>query len=196
MGNYLIEFRFQSHRVKKYLKSRIYEINRKFHVGKRKHVPHITLVGPIDTQNEKKLISDFILICSETKMMKFKMKGFDTFEDNRVIYVNINASDRLNDFRVKLTKTLKSYCKLKPQDNRIDKERFGYHSTIAMKLSPSKFNAIKKYISNKKYHPNYSQIVMRATLLKGGRILREYDFIQRTKTKLILNTIKEKNIGV
>lgn len=176
---YLIEFRFQSARVKKYLKGMICEINRKFKVGKRKHVPHITLVGPITTRDEKQLISDFARICSETKLMKFKLKGFGTFDNNRVVYVNIEPSERLNDFRVKLAKTLRKYCQLKKsQDKREDKDRFGYHSTIAMKLCPDKFNAIKRYI-NRKPKPNYSQIVMRVTLLKQGRILREYDFLQR-----------------
>lgn len=176
--SYLIEFRFQSARVKNYLKRRIFEINRKFKVGKRKHVPHITLVGPITTRNEKKLISDFTKICSETKLMKFKLKGFGTFDNNRVVYVNIDPSKRLNDFRIKLTNTMKSYCNLQSKDSEKDPEKFGYHSTIAMKLSPSKFKAIKRYI-NRKSKPNYSQFVMRVTLLKRGRILREYDFLQR-----------------
>jgi len=178
MVSYLIEFRFQSKRVKTYLKRMIYDINRKFHVGKRKNVPHITLAGPLTTTSEKRLISDFARICSETRLMKFKLRGFGTFDSNRVVYVNIGASERFNDFRVKLCNIIRPYCKLKPHDKREDKDRFGYHSTLAMKLSPDKFNKIKNYI-NSKPKPDYSQVVMRVTLLKGGRILREYDFIQR-----------------
>ena len=175
---YLIEFRFQSVRIKKYLKSTIYEINRKFKVGKIINVPHITLVGPIKTSNEKRLISDFARICSGTRLMKLKMLGFGTFDSNRVVYVNIGASDRFNEFRVNLAKTLKPYCTLQSHDKREDKDRFSYHSTLAMNLSPEKFNAIKNYI-DRKPKPDYNQIVMRVTLLKGGKILREYDFMQR-----------------
>jgi len=178
MQSYLIEFRFQSKRVNTYLRGMIYNINRKFRVGKRKHVPHISLVGPFTTNNERKLISDFARICSETELLKFKLRGFGTFDNNKVVYVNINASDRLNDFRIKLTNTLRKYCNVKSHDKKSEKKRFAYHSTIAMKLNENKFNQIKKYI-NSKSKPNYSQIVMRITLLKGGRILKEYDFMQR-----------------
>ena len=193
MSSYLIEFRFQSKRVKKYLKDTILEINRKYKVGKRRNVPHITLVGPIKTQNEKRLISDFAQSCSTAKLMKFKLKGFSTFDSNKVIYVNILPSDLMNKFRVELSKKLQSYCKLPSHDKRTDKDRFGYHSTLAMKLSDAKFKAIKKYLRRNK-KPNYSQIVMRVTLLKGGKILREYDFMQRRlltrKQALNKNTLK------
>lgn len=178
MAHYLIEFRFQSKRIKTYIQSMIYGINRKFHVGKRRHIPHITLVGPIATNNEKRLISDFARICSQTKIMKFKGNGFGTFDNNRVVFVKIIPNERFNEFRINLSKTLKEYCKLPSHNKREDQERFGFHSTLAMKLNPKEFNSIKNYIKNKPA-PDFTQIVMRVTLLKGGKILREYDFLQR-----------------
>ncbi len=178
MESYLIEFRFQSKRIRAYLKNMIYEINRKFKVGKRKHIPHITLMGPITTDNEKRLISDFARICSQTKLMKFKGTGFGTFDSNRVVMVNIGASEKLNEFRIRLMELLRTYCKLQQHDKRKDIDKFGYHSTLAMKLNPREFNLIKNYIKNKPV-PDFTQIVMRVTLLKRGRILREYDFLQR-----------------
>lgn len=190
MQTYLIEFRFQSKRVKSYLKRRIYDINRKFRVGKKRHVPHITLCGPLKTNNEKGLISDFARVCSETKLMKFKLKGFGTFDNNRVVYINISASEKLEDLRIRLRDALRSFCQLQPQDKRA-KEKFAYHSTLAMKLTPEKFKKIKSYV-NRKPEPHYSQIVMRVTLLKGGKILREYDFLQRK----LLNRRQAKNRAV
>lgn len=176
MTNYLIEFRFQSKRMRSYLKEMIYEINRQFKVGKRKHVPHITLVGPITTNQEQRLISDFAKICSRTELMKFKGRGFGTFDSNKVVFVNIGPSDKLNNFRITLVQALKSYCSLQSQDKRID--NFGYHSTLAMNLNQEEFDLIKKHIKNKQ-PPDFTQIIMRVTLLKRGKILREYDFIQR-----------------
>jgi|SRR3989344_2667813 len=178
MAQYLIEFRFQSKRIQTYLKGMIYGINRRFGVGKRKHVPHITLVGPITTNNERRLIADFSRICSKTELMKFKGNGFGTFDNNRVVFVNIGASEKLNEFRINLVENLRSYCNLQSQDKKKEIERFGYHSTLAMKLEQNEFNSIKNYIKNKSV-PNFTQIVMRVTLLKNGRILREYDFLQR-----------------
>lgn len=178
MASYLIEFRFQSKRIQTYLKSMIYGINRKFGVGKRKHVPHITLVGPITTNNERRLIADFARVCSQTELMKFKGNGFGTFDSNRVVFVNIGASERLNEFRINLVDTLRSYCGLQSQDKRKEIDKFGYHSTLAMKLDQKEFDLIKNHIKNKPA-PSFTQIVMRVTLLRNGRILREYDFIQR-----------------
>jgi len=178
MTSYLIEFRFQSKRIQTYLKSMIYGINRQFGVGKRKHVPHITLVGPITTNNERRLIADFARVCSQTELMKFKGNGFGTFDNNGVVYVNIGASERLNEFRINLVDVLRVYCNLQSQDKKKEIDKFGYHSTLAMKLNQNEFNSIKNHIKNKPA-PNFTQIVMRVTLLKNGRILREYDFLQR-----------------
>lgn len=178
MAHYLIEFRFQSKRIRTYIESMIYGINKTFGVGKKKHIPHITLVGPIETKKEQKLIYDFARICSETPLMKFKSRGFGTFDSNRVVFVDISAGEKLNEFRIKLTEALKSYCSLPQHNKRKEGDKFGYHSTLAMKLTPEKFNSIKNYIKNKPA-PDFTQIVMRVTLLKDGKILREYDFLQR-----------------
>ncbi|MBU4069437.1 MAG: 2'-5' RNA ligase family protein [Nanoarchaeota archaeon] len=178
MAQYLIEFRFQSKRIRSYIKGIIHELNKKFRVGKRKHIPHITLIGPIVTNNEKRLVSDFAKICSQTKLMKFKGKGFGTFDNNKVVFVNIVPDEKFNEFRIKLSQKLKEYCKLPAHNKRKEKEKFGYHSTLAMKLNANEFNSIKNYIKNKPA-PDFTQRVMRVTLLKGGRILREYDFLQR-----------------
>ncbi len=178
MAHYLIEFRFQSAKIKSYLKGMIYDVNRKFHVSKKRHIPHITLVGPLTTNNERKLISDFARTCSHAGLMKFKGNGFGTFDSNRVVYVNIGASEKLNQFRINLAEALRPYCKLQSQDTRKDDDRFGYHSTLAMNLTESEFNNVKNYIRTKP-EPDFSQIVMRVTLLKGGKILREYDFLQK-----------------
>ena len=177
-AQYLIEFRFQSKKAKDYLKEMASKINRKFRVGRKRHIPHISLVGPIETNEENRLLSDFVGICSVTKVMKFTVNGFGTFDNKRVVFVDIKASHTLNDFRNNLVNGLKKYCKLQPHDLRAEKEGFGYHSTLAMKLDQWDFEAIKQYI-NSKPKPEFKQIIMRVTLLKEGRILRDYDFMQR-----------------
>ena len=178
MAAYLIEFRFQSKKIRSYLKGMIWEVNRKFHVGRRKHVPHITLVGPIATANEQQLISDFGRICSQTPLMKFKGSGFGTFDSRRVVFVKIIPGKNLDNFRRELYHVLKGYCRLSEFDHEGDQADFSYHSTLVMNLGPREFETIKEYIKNKT-PPEFGQIVMRVTLLKNGRILREYDFLQR-----------------
>jgi len=177
MVHYLIEFRFQG-KAKSEIKRLIWEVDSKCHLGhanRKRPVPHITLVAPFQTRNERKLIRDFYDVCSKSPLMKFYVKGFNTFENNRVMYIDIDPNEYLDNFRWELSKKLTPYCKLKP----IDYERkYYFHSTVAMKLTPQKFNEVKSYIQRKE-RPNFKHIVVRATLLKGGKILREYDFMQR-----------------
>jgi len=176
-ANYLIEFRFQG-QAKKTIKNLIWDADKACIIGNAKNrrpVPHITLVGSLSTNNEKKLIGVFNHICSKYPLMSFTVVGFNTFEENRVMYIDIKPSSELDDFRWQLSKELQNFCKLTLNDNN---RKFYFHSTIAMNLSPQKFSCIKKYIGTKS-KPNFEHFVVRATILKNGKILREYDFLLR-----------------
>ena len=171
---YLIEFRFQGS-AKQKIKGLIQEVNRKFSITTKKTVPHITLLGPLTTINEKKLIGIFNNTCQNSKLMNFIAKGFATFILNRVVYIDIEPSIELEEFRWALQRKLKSFCRLKPLDY---KRKFYFHATIAKHLPIIKFLRIRSYI-NKKSKNNFKHLVARATLLKNGKILREYDFLLR-----------------
>jgi len=187
MNNYLIEFRFFG-KAKKEMKRLIYRVQNKFNLPKKRAVPHITLVGGLTTNNEKKLISDFKQICDNSTLTSFKIQGYGVFKDNRVVFVNIKSSEKLQTFRWELSKKLQPYCKLKFHDY---KEKFEFHSTIAMNLDHNKFKQIKNYIESIK-EPEFKHFMLRATLLKNGKILREYDFMQRR----LLNRHEAKNKSV
>lgn len=181
MTKYLIEFRFFGS-AKGKIQGLIWEIDRKFRLGsakKRRPVPHISLCGPLITNSQKRLISDFKRICNSKGLMQFIVKGFSSFDYSNVVYFNIKASKQLDAFRWELSKKIRKYSKLNSFDY---KRKFYFHSTVAMKLSDNKFKAIKNYIKNKP-QPNYKHTMIRATLLKygkqGSRILYEYDFVQR-----------------
>ncbi len=174
MIHYLIEFRFQG-KSKQKIKSLIREVNNKFNIRAKKDIPHITLTGPLTTRNEKKLIGVFNNTCHNTKLMNFIAKSFDTFLLNRVIYIDIKPSKELDDFRWTLTRRLKSFCRLKALDY---KRKFYFHATVAKHLPIIKFLRVRLYL-NKKSKINFKHIVARVTLLKNGKILREYDFLLR-----------------
>ncbi len=173
MTHYLIEFRFFG-KAKGEAKSLIWEINKKFRIRPpHRPVPHVSLAGPFNTRNQRNLVSDFKGLCKKHGVMGFKVVGYNTFEDNRVVYIDINPSDQLDKFRWELARAIKPYCYLKSYDL---ERKFHFHATIAMKLSPSKFKAVKKYIS-KKPKPNYKHILLRAAIIKNSKILYEYDFM-------------------
>ncbi len=174
MAHYLIEFRFYG-KTKSELKTLIEEVNRKFKIKSKRVVPHITLAGPFCTNNEERLIRDFSRLCSKSPLAIFEIDGFSTFEDSRVVFLNVKPSKELDEFRWNLAKTINSYCDLKPFDF---EKKFEFHATIAMKLPEDKFLKIKYYIK-KKPKINFKHVMVRATLLKGKFILREYDFFLR-----------------
>ena len=174
MAHYLIEFRFYG-KTKSELKTLIEEVNRKFKIKSKRVVPHITLAGPFCTNNEERLIRDFGRLCSKSPLAIFEIDGFSTFEDSRVVFLNVKPSKELDEFRWNLAQTINSYCDLKPFDF---EKKFEFHATIAMKLPEDKFLKIKYYIK-KKPKINFKHVMVRATLLKGKFILREYDFFLR-----------------
>ncbi|MBU0459462.1 MAG: 2'-5' RNA ligase family protein [Nanoarchaeota archaeon] len=175
MSHYLIEFRFFG-KAKWEMKELIKEVNRKFNLfQKYRPVPHISLVGPFTTNNPRKLVSDFKAICEKQELMRFTVEGFGAFENNGVLFININPDNKLDKFRWELSKTLQSYCNLRQYDY---ERKFEYHSTVAMKLSPHKFKSVKKYIDRKE-KPNFKHYLMRVTLIRNQKIMYEYDFFLR-----------------
>jgi len=185
MANYFIEFRFQG-KAKRELRGLISDIDRKFRLGSLKNKRarhHITLVAPFKTRNQKRLVKDFKEVCQKYDRIKFKINGYGTFDPARVVYVNIDPSKKMVSFRNELLNRLKKYIRLGNTDIfrflgvfKINK-KYNTHSTIALKLNNDKFKRIKEYVS-KRRNIAYDHVMIRATLIKEGKILYEYDFLQ------------------
>jgi len=165
-----------------------YEINRKFRLRTKRAIPHITLADPFYTNEEKRLIGDFNRLCTKSLLMNFEIDGFSAFENSKVVFLDIKPSKELEEFRWNLSQILKPYCQLRTFDYEKD---FAFHVTIAMKLPEDKFFAIRDYI-NRKSKLNFKHVMVRATLLKGGIILREYDFLLRRP--LVRRLAKDKKV--
>ena len=187
MVHYLIEFRFHG-KAKYEIKKLIYEINRRFRLRYKREIPHITLAGPFYTNDEKRLIGDFNRLCTKSPLMNFEIDGFSAFENSNVVFLDVKPSKELDEFRWNLSQIIKAYCQLRPFDNERD---FAFHATIAMKLPEEKFLSIRDYIQ-KKSKLNFKHVMVRATLLKGGFILREYDFLLRRP--LVRRLAKDKGV--
>jgi 2'-5' RNA ligase len=175
-ARYLIEYRFQG--SSKYeIRDMINHLKRKFHLPPSgKAVPHMTLAGGLTTSDERRLIKDFVSICSNTPLCKYTVDGFGYFENETgVIFIRIKANENLKTFRRKLSRNLTPFCNLKNFDHQQD---FNFHASLAMNLNDRDFSRLKKYIDTQ-LAPKYKQVLIRATILKNSRILCEYDFLQR-----------------
>lgn len=205
MYNYLIEFRFRGY-AKRYIKETIYEVGRRFRVKgviKRKVVPHITLFGPFATSDENGVVSTFLSVCKRHRLLPFKLRGFGSFDD-RVIYADIVPSGELKTFRKELAEELKKlrkffiFSRVKTRGISDYEKHYPFHATIAFKDIQKKFNVISQYLKNKEA-PHMEQKVLRATLLKKGRILYEYDFLQRrllTRKEALSKSVWIKTLGL
>ena len=95
------------------------------------------------------------------------------------------------NFRFDLAKALENITISKAKDDYKGPDGFAFHSTIAFKDIDNKFDKIWNYISKKK-QKKIRQTLLRVTLLKNGKILKEYDFMQ----KRLLNRKEALNKGL
>lgn len=170
---YLIEIRFSG-----YVKDSIKELNdcisENFHGTQKKIIPHITLIGPLQTSDKKRLIAEVKNICKKYELVKFQLDGFGHFE-NCVIYVKIKPSDELKQLRAELVETLGKFCRLSEFD---DESHFTFHATLVMSDIQKKFERIWEYLQSWKIQ-KIEQYAVRITVLTERRkILVEYDLLQ------------------
>ncbi len=175
MARYLIEFRFRG-KARNEMKKLIREVNGKFKLknpSRKRPIPHVSIVAPFSTNNQRRLVRDFHDTCKKFKLIKFKFNGFGFFDEKRVAFVDIKPSEGLKDFRLDLIKKIKKYSELEDYDKG---KSYSAHATINRNIDRSKFNKVKKYLLNKKGMADKHNLI-RVTLIKGGKILYEYDFM-------------------
>lgn len=142
-----------------------------------------TIFGPFTTIDERKVVSTFLTISKKHHLIPFKLKGFGNF-GNRVIFVDIIPSEELKKFRKELANELIKlrnfliFKTIKTIGVSDYEEPYPFHATIAFKDIQNKFSSILHYLKNQKT-PHIEQKLLRITLLKNGRILYEYDFLQK-----------------
>lgn len=170
---YFIEFRFSGY-AKNTIKDLKNNISKNFHVTEKKIVPHVTLVGTVYTKDEKRLLKEIVNVAKNYKLIKCKFDGFDSFQ-NRVIHIKIKPSEELKQLRLDMVEKLQEFCTLSSFD--YDKN-FIFHATIVLNDIQRKFERIWDYLQSWKL-PKLDQYVIRITILKRGRILGEYDLLQR-----------------
>lgn len=169
---YLIEFRLSGYAKYTIIKLRE-SIEKNFDLEKDRKPPHITLVGELETDDEKQLVKQIVEACKQYKLVRFKLDGVGSFP-KPVIYAGVKQSAELEDLRLDMVRRLKPFCTLKDID--LDPV-FVYHITIVMNGIERKFEGIWRYLQSWKI-PKMNQYLLRATILNEDRkILCEYDLI-------------------
>ena len=182
MEIYLIQIRVQGY-AKRYLRSLMYELSKKYRLKgalSSGGVPHISMYGPFSTNNEHELIREFVKTCKNYDLIAFKFKGFNAFDNttNKVIYLDVNPSEELKLLRYELAKNLSNISNSKSPFDKSGKNDFKFHAAIVYKRIDKVFSDIWSYLQRKPV-PTINQVLLRATIIKRGKILCEYDFLQK-----------------
>jgi len=138
------------------------------------------MYGPFTTTNYKKIATSVESIAKNYDLVSFKVKGFNYFnnEKNKVIYLDIEPSQELKNLRYHLAQKLIKVSKSKSVQDKKNRDDFSFHATVAFKDIDKKINKIWSYLK-KKEEPNINQHLLRITILKGRKILYEYDLMQK-----------------
>ena len=181
MAQYLIEFRFHGY-AKRYAKKLIYDVSKKFRVRgvtKKKVVPHITMYGPFSTRNHRMVATTIERVVKKYELVQFRVKDFNYFNNQqKVIYLEIEPSEELKNLRYEIAQELLKVTSSKSNQDRKRKNDFKFHSTICFKDIDKKFPKIWKYLKERE-EPNIHQFLLRITILRGRKILYEYDLMQK-----------------
>ena len=169
---YYIQFRFFG-KAKLLIRKLLRERNKIFDVKPVRDIPHITLAGPFSTKDENRLVQTLFSLCRSKPIMYFFVDGFDVFEDKKVVFLKINPCKMLDDFRWELSKKLRLFCKLSSYDI---ERKFAFHTTVMKNIPEEKFELMKQYYTQES-SIGFKQFMIRATLVKNGLILCEYDFL-------------------
>ncbi len=180
---YYIEIRYFG-KAKHHIRRIINDVNKTFGIRtKKRAIPHITLVQPFTTNNQKRVVSDFKRICSKYKgLMKFTVDGWGVFPFF-VVFAKVNPDKKIVKLRHHLLNCYRKYARVKDVDR-----AYHPHTTIALKMGLIKFFRIWFYLK-RKHRLVFTNHVLRITLLKGQKILYEYDMM----TGRMLNRSKAKS---
>lgn len=176
MATYLVEIRTGGD-LKSELRGIINRIASKFNARKlvRSHyVPHVTLFGTFDTNQEKKVLARIRDICTDYDAIPYTVTGFDHF-DKKTIYADVHTSRKLRELRYRLSQELRPVTH--GWKNYDEEKWFKFHSTVARDVREPQFSDIWKYVQSEEniHHEKY---VKRVTLIRNSRIVKEYSVPQ------------------
>jgi len=173
-NSYLLEFRYSGY-PKKYILDRYFELKRAYRITHPQHhyVPHITIAGPIVTNHERELTK-------EIQRIIFR-NAHHFHEPGNLIQTGkfINPPQSLLNLKREIESTINTKTDFKCQVYRKDI----WHTTL-WNMKKNRFTSEKQF--SKVWHnlenaPQEMKFILdRLTLIKNGRILEEYDLIDKT----------------
>jgi hypothetical protein len=111
-------------------------------------------------------------VLDDFDVVPYRVSGFDTFEDNRVIYANVIPSPEFRALRRRISRELRPLTSKYPDH---DTDFYASpHITVAFRDVGEQFQEILEYV-NREYDPQFEEYATRITSLRRGNMLWEYD---------------------
>ena len=132
------------------------EISKKYdtyHETKSKLGPRITIIvqDDVDKNNITEVLGAFEEICKEMKKINIKIRGVGSFYKNKVVYLKVIKSKRINELYKKTSKRLRKTGKTRVHGS------YTPHITIAVKdITKGKIKQAKKELKKKKISYDFS----------------------------------------
>jgi hypothetical protein len=161
--SFYIEYRLRGYarKYEDWVKKRAYDKAKDLKViPSNENLPHVTLYGPAITKNISKVESELVRTCEmytkEYPLIPFSINGFSRFDNKnkKVIFLEVNPSDTLKQFRWGLSLNLRKKHKSSKEPLSVtnsifdDKELFEFHSTIIIfdYISKNKLDVLCDYL--------------------------------------------------
>lgn len=161
--------------LKEYFRDIIYDLEDEFGVtgaAKPRAVPHITVFGPYNTNQGSTVKRALVDIFDDFDVVPYRIDGFGSFRDKRVIYARVIPSEELRDLRREIVRRLKPITYNLPS---YDSDKwYDFHITLAYKDVGDQYRAILNYLKNE-YDPDFEAYATRVSNLDGRSMMWEYD---------------------
>lgn len=161
--------------LKSELRDIMHDVANRFNVRgavRPRAVPHVTLFGPYNTDQGPQVKRALQAVLSKYDIVPYRVSGFGRFEDNNVIYANVEPSPELRSLRRDV------FAQLKPLTYNYrswDSDYYyDYHITIAFKDVGRKFDDIWNYVTDR-YDPEFEEYATRISSLRRRDMMWEWD---------------------
>jgi len=188
VAQYQVELRFAGY-ARECVRGLIFAASRRFGlrgVNRNNAVPRLTVFGPFTAFDDQKVMESVVEAASRFKLVTYNVRGFDHYSGGRswllfnqhmnVIYLDVQPSQELLDLR----RCLADMLGQAPNDAESG-ELYKFHAAVPFRNLGGKFDRVWSYLKENE-EPNLLQRLVRVNVLKNGRLMCEYDFVNKKLT--------------
>ena len=111
-----------------------------------KQTPHVTLKQPFHAKALGPVEAYFDELVGIASPLDLWLHGLDVFEEDRVIFANVEVDERLEALRLSVLHELAERFRVKPRD--VEDEGYRFHATLAYNLTEEQFGPARHALAN------------------------------------------------